>query len=161
MVSPARAPNFTIQVMKGRPDDVPGVATIVAAVHAATAGVKRPAAGIEAIAVARVNDDVGDHIVLARADAADHLPVRTFVTGGENVAVGGAQEEASGVARVSGKGNNGPARGAGLTPNLSRNGTRESRGQDREAKTEKCSFHIVRFSQRAARPTRRKSTESG
>ena len=74
-------------------DDVPATAAVVAAVNAAAAGIERPATGVQAIRIARVDDDVRDDIVLARADTADHLPVLAFVGRGEDMTVGAPQKE--------------------------------------------------------------------
>src|ERR1700736_2422522 len=72
-------------------DYMPRVARVIAAINAAAAGIQRPSAGVKAIGVARIDEDVGDDVVLASADAADQSPIRAFIVGKENVAVGGAE----------------------------------------------------------------------
>src|SRR4030081_3325992 len=64
---------------------------VIAAINSAAAGIQRPGAGIQAIRVARVDEDVGDDVVLTSADAADQFPMRAFIVGKENVAVGSAE----------------------------------------------------------------------
>src|SRR5580704_6371327 len=101
-------------------DYMPGMPRVVAAINSAAAGIQRPSAGVKAISVARIDEDVSNHIVLASADAADQLPMGAFIVGKENVAVGSAEVHLLDVVGIGLERYNCSARGANLTPGLCR-----------------------------------------
>src|ERR1700730_17419274 len=93
---------------------------VIAAINAAASGIQRPGAGIKAIRIPRVDEDVGDYVILAGANAADQLPMRVFIVGKENVAVGSTEVHFLDVVGIGFEGNNRAARRAYLTPSLRR-----------------------------------------
>src|ERR1700726_4404511 len=96
------------------------MACVIAAIHAAAAGIQRPGAGVKAIGVARINEDMGDDVVLASADTADQSPIRAFIVGKENVAVGSTEVHLFNVVGISLKGYYCATRRANLAPSLRR-----------------------------------------
>ena len=65
----------------GQADDVPGAAGVVATIDPATTGVQSPAAGIEPLGITRIDDDVGDDIILTGTDTAQKLPMCALIGG--------------------------------------------------------------------------------
>src|ERR1700686_5229226 len=98
----------------------PGVTRVIAAINAAAAGIQRPGAGVETVGVAGINKDVGDDVVLASADAADQSPIRAFIVGKENVAIGGAKVQLLDVVCIGLKRYDCATRRADLAPSLRR-----------------------------------------
>src|ERR1700736_3378799 len=100
-------------------DHAPRMACVIAAITAAT-GIQRPGAGVKSIGVAGINEDVGNHVVLASADAADQLPMSAFIVGKENVAVGSTEVHFLDVVGIGFEGYYCATRRAYLTPSLRR-----------------------------------------
>src|ERR1700719_4452423 len=101
-------------------DYVPRVARVIATINAAAAGVERPGAGVKTARIARVDENVGNDVVLAGADAADQSPIGAFIVRKENVTVGGAEVEFLNIVGIGFEGYNRSARRANLTPGLRR-----------------------------------------
>src|ERR1700688_470438 len=101
-------------------DYMPRVARVIATINAAAAGIERPGAGVKTVRVARVDEDVGNHVVLTSADAADQSPIRAFIVGKENVAVGSAEAQFLNIVGIGFEAYNRSARRANLTPCLRR-----------------------------------------
>src|ERR1700730_12614729 len=125
----------------------PVVSRVIAAKNAAAARIQTPGAGIESVRIPGIDEDVGNHVVLPRTDAAEQLPVGALIIRMEYVSIGSPQIDFLDVVRICLEGNNRPARRPHRAPRLRRR--RYCRRESECYQSKPFGVHIELFSQSA------------